>query len=118
MSSRRWGQGFVTMKREDALSDIEQMAYDAIVRLKRDLDGDAPFPITPGYIKMLKDTHALITSGMKNNPLGEEMEPEELLIRLEEIKGRLQRKVAQKRGLESQQFTDLFDQYDSNVRKH
>lgn len=104
------------MKREDALSDIEQMAYDAIVRLKKELDGDAPFPITPGYIKMLKDTHALIMNGMKNNPLGEEMEPEELLIRLEEIKGRLQKKVAQKRGLEDQGMTDFFDEYTKESR--
>lgn len=104
------------MKREDALSDIEQMAYEAIVRLKKELDGDAPFPITPGYIKMLKDTHALIMNGMKNNPLGEEMEPEELLIRLEEIKGRLQKKVAQKRGLEASHVTDLFDEYTKESR--
>jgi hypothetical protein len=106
------------VKREDALSDIEQMAYDAIVRLKKELDGDAPFPITPGYIKMLKDTHALIMNGMKNNPLGEDMEPEELLIRLEEIKGRLQKKVAQKRGLEANKFEDLFDEYAASQRKH
>lgn len=84
------------MKREDALDKIEEMAFDAILRLERDLLSDS-FPITPGYIKMLKDTHALIMAGMKNSPLGEDMEPEEMLIKLEEIKARLQKKVLQKR---------------------
>ena len=46
---------------------------------------------------------------MKNSPLGDDMEPEELLIRLEEIKGRLQKKVLQKRALQDTNVVDMLE---------
>lgn len=95
------------MKRDEALDKIEELAFNAVLRLEQDMERCPEVPVSPQFIRMLKDAHGLIMAGMKNSPLGEDMEPEELLIRLEEIKGRLQKKVLQKRVLNESNVVDM-----------
>jgi ribosomal protein L16/L10AE len=87
------------MKREQMLDTLEQYAFEAVEKMHaRIMDPDAHVPVSPLYIKAIKEAHVIVTSGLKS--AGSEMgagSPEELLVRLEEMKQRVLRQIRRKR---------------------
>lgn len=88
------------MRRETALDQLEEMAYDAAIRMQKAVEA-GEVPVTPVYLASIEKAHRMITSGLKANPLDEEnLEDEELLLRLVETTDRLRRKIQRKQELE------------------
>jgi len=80
---------------------MEDLAFEAVLRMAKFLEDNPDMMVPPTYIRQLKEAYAIVSANNKTIGLDEDAEPEELLVRLEEVKARLQRKVQQKHAAQA-----------------